>query len=162
MVYEPLYHALQIWQLYAPAQSYKQAENRLFLQIKLGRILDILWAFLIKQLCHSHMLDMRLLQPTCWLSRSSHIQRKLVEELLNIAFLLPNMGFIVKRDIMITYQIFKSWKRATRPARPHAITWQLNEIFPPSLHRNRIGWRVCIHRCLDNILLNLCFSPLIK
>jgi len=25
----------------------KQAQNRLFLQIKLGRILDILWAFLI-------------------------------------------------------------------------------------------------------------------
>ena len=31
----------------------KQAENRLFLQIKLGRILHILWAFLIKQLFHS-------------------------------------------------------------------------------------------------------------
>ena len=31
--------------------------NRLFLQIKLGRILDILWAFLIKQFFHSHLLD---------------------------------------------------------------------------------------------------------
>ena len=38
MVYEPLHHALQIWQLYA------------FLKIKLRRILDILWAFLTKQL----------------------------------------------------------------------------------------------------------------
>ena len=37
----------------------KQAENWLFLQIKLGRILDILWAFLKKQLVHSHLLDMR-------------------------------------------------------------------------------------------------------
>ena len=33
MVYEPLYHALQIWQLYASAQNWKQAENWLFLQI---------------------------------------------------------------------------------------------------------------------------------
>ena len=37
----------------------KQAQNGLFLQIKLGRILDILWAFLIKQLFHSRLLDMR-------------------------------------------------------------------------------------------------------
>ena len=37
----------------------KQAQNRLFLQIKLGGILDILWAFLIKQLFHSRLLDMR-------------------------------------------------------------------------------------------------------
>ena len=37
----------------------KQDENRLFLQIKSGRILDILWAFLIKQLFHSRLLDMR-------------------------------------------------------------------------------------------------------
>ena len=43
--------------LYAPAQIQKQAENRLFLQIKSGRILDILWAFLIKQLFFSHLLD---------------------------------------------------------------------------------------------------------
>ena len=35
--------------------------NWLFLQIKSGRILDILWAFLIKQLFHSHLLDMRWL-----------------------------------------------------------------------------------------------------
>ena len=34
--------------LYASAQNHKQAENRLFLQIKSGRILDILGAFLIK------------------------------------------------------------------------------------------------------------------
>ena len=45
MVYEPLYHA--------------QAENRLFLHIKSGRILDILGAFLIEQLFHSRLLDMR-------------------------------------------------------------------------------------------------------
>ena len=37
----------------------KQAENRLFLQIKSERILDILLAFLIKQLFHSRLLDMR-------------------------------------------------------------------------------------------------------
>ena len=37
----------------------KQAENRLFLQMKSGRILDILWAFLIKQLFHTRLLDMR-------------------------------------------------------------------------------------------------------
>ena len=37
----------------------KQAENRLFLRIKSRRILDILWAFLIKQLLHSHLLNMK-------------------------------------------------------------------------------------------------------
>ena len=37
----------------------KQAENRLFLQMKSGKILDILWAFLIKQLFHTRLLDMR-------------------------------------------------------------------------------------------------------
>ena len=38
----------------------KQAENRLFLQIKSGGILDtVLWAFLVKQLLHSHLLHMR-------------------------------------------------------------------------------------------------------
>ena len=48
--------------LYASAQNYKQAENRLFLQIKSGRILDILGAFLIKkQLFHSRLLGMRWL-----------------------------------------------------------------------------------------------------
>ena len=36
--------------VYAFAQNYIQAENRLFLQIKSGRILAILWAFLINQL----------------------------------------------------------------------------------------------------------------
>ena len=45
----------------ASAQNQKQAENRLLLQIKSEIILDILWAFLIKQLCHSHLLDMRWL-----------------------------------------------------------------------------------------------------
>ena len=39
----------------------KQAKNQLFLQAKLGRILDILWAYLIKHLFHSRLLDMRLL-----------------------------------------------------------------------------------------------------
>ena len=39
-----------------------QAENQLFLQIQLRRILDILSAFLIKQLLfHLRLLDMRLL-----------------------------------------------------------------------------------------------------
>ena len=47
MLYEPLYHALQI------------LVNRLFLEIKSERILNILWAFLIKQLFHSRLLDMR-------------------------------------------------------------------------------------------------------
>ena len=42
-----------------------------FLEIKSGRILDILWAFLIKQLFHSRLLDMR------WLPLI-HIQRALV------------------------------------------------------------------------------------
>ena len=37
----------------------KKAINRLFFQIKSGRILDILWAFAIKQLFHSRLLDMR-------------------------------------------------------------------------------------------------------
>ena len=37
----------------------KQAENRLFLQIKLRRILEILSASLIKQLFHSRLLDMK-------------------------------------------------------------------------------------------------------
>ena len=32
-----------------------------FLQIKSGRILDILWVFLIKQSFHSRLLDMRWL-----------------------------------------------------------------------------------------------------
>ena len=53
MVYEPLYHALQIWYLYTSAQNKKQAENRLCFQIKSARIFDILWVFLIKQLFHS-------------------------------------------------------------------------------------------------------------
>jgi len=48
MAYEPLYHALQIWQLYTFAQKQKQAENRLFLQIKSERILDIFLAVLNK------------------------------------------------------------------------------------------------------------------
>ena len=39
----------------------KQAENQLFLQIKLGRIVDILWAFLTEQLFHSRLLGMRWL-----------------------------------------------------------------------------------------------------
>ena len=50
----------------------KQAENRLFLQMKSGRILDILWAFLIKQLFRMRLLDMWWLKPT-------HIQSALVE-----------------------------------------------------------------------------------
>ena len=37
----------------------KQGENQLFLQIKSGRILDILWAFLIKQLFHLRLWDIR-------------------------------------------------------------------------------------------------------
>ena len=41
MAYEPLYHALQIRQLYTFAQKQKQAENQLFLQIMSERILDV-------------------------------------------------------------------------------------------------------------------------
>ena len=41
------------------AQNQKQAENGLFLQIKSGKILDILWVFLIKQLFQSRWLDVR-------------------------------------------------------------------------------------------------------
>ena len=43
-------------------QNLKPAENRLFLQIKSGRILDILWVFLIKQrsfTCAGWILDGR-------------------------------------------------------------------------------------------------------
>ena len=47
MVYELLHHALRIWKLYTSEQNKKQANNRLFLQIKSGRILNILWAFFI-------------------------------------------------------------------------------------------------------------------
>ena len=36
-----------------------KAENRLFLQIKSGRILDIFWSFLKNQLFHLRLLDMR-------------------------------------------------------------------------------------------------------
>ena len=42
----------------------KQAENRLFLEIKSGRILDILWASLTKKLFHSRLLDTSWLLPT--------------------------------------------------------------------------------------------------
>ena len=60
MVYEPLYHAWSPNMVsVASARNLKQAENRLFLQIKSGRILDILRAFLIKQLFHWRLLDMR-------------------------------------------------------------------------------------------------------
>ena len=45
LYYEPLYHALQIWQLYVSAQNKQQAEIRLFLQIYSGRILDIVGRF---------------------------------------------------------------------------------------------------------------------
>ena len=45
--------------------TYQNLKNRLFLQIKSGRILDILWAFLIN-------------------NYSTHIQRALVQKLLNI------------------------------------------------------------------------------
>ena len=38
-----------------------KVENRLSLQIKSGRILDILSSFLINQLFHSRLLDMRWL-----------------------------------------------------------------------------------------------------
>ena len=41
------------------AQNQKQAENGLFLQIKSGRILDVLWVFLIKQLFQPRWLDVR-------------------------------------------------------------------------------------------------------
>ena len=61
--------------------SLKSTFNVLFVQIKSGWILDILWAFLIKQLLfHSRLLDMRWLSPTRLVGYlSSHIQRALVE-----------------------------------------------------------------------------------
>ena len=46
-------------QLYTSAQNLKLAENWLFLQLESERILNILWAFLIKQLFHLRMLDKR-------------------------------------------------------------------------------------------------------
>ena len=45
MVYEPLYHALQIWKLYASAQNEKQDKSRLFFN-KLRKNSLNLWAYL--------------------------------------------------------------------------------------------------------------------
>ena len=44
--------------------------NRLLLQINMGRILHILWAFSIKQLFHSRLLDMRLLLANSYPTRT--------------------------------------------------------------------------------------------
>ena len=44
-----------------PLKIKNELKNRLLLQIKSGKILDTLWAFLIKELFHSHLLDMRRL-----------------------------------------------------------------------------------------------------
>ena len=57
------YTTLSKYGNYASAQNQKQAENRqnLSIQIKSGRILDILWAFLVKQLFHSRLFDVRWL-----------------------------------------------------------------------------------------------------
>ena len=70
--------------LYASAQNYKQAENRLFLQIKSGRILDILGAFPIKNNYSTRACwlwdDYSQLGATCLVGYlPSHIQRALVE-----------------------------------------------------------------------------------
>ena len=58
-------------------------KNRLFLQIKSRSILDILWAFLIKQLFHSRFLIWRdytqLGATRLVVSLQYHIQRELVE-----------------------------------------------------------------------------------
>ena len=61
MVYALLCHALQIWQLYSSAQNEKETENRLFVQIKSGRILYSLWAFFNKTI-----------YAPCWLSTISY------------------------------------------------------------------------------------------
>ena len=60
MVYEPLYHALQI--IYGNCTRLLKIKNKLnwlFLQIDSGRILDILRTFLLKQLFHSRLADIR-------------------------------------------------------------------------------------------------------
>ena len=63
MAYEPFSTMLSKYgNSVSVCSKLKQAENRLYLQIKFGRILEILWAFLIKQLLHALALpgrDMR-------------------------------------------------------------------------------------------------------
>ena len=54
--------------------------NRLLLQIQLGRILDILWTFLIKQLFHSRSLDMRLLLANSYPTRTRGVIVKYTSE----------------------------------------------------------------------------------
>ena len=54
----------------------KQAENRLFLQIKFGRILEILWAFLIKQLLHLRFLAVIWDDYSQLISRNAHSPAK--------------------------------------------------------------------------------------
>ena len=71
-VYEPLYHALQIWRAYAWF-----FEN---FYCYLSLVFYILRAFSIKQLFHSCRLSMRRLKPTqryapCWLSIISYPTR---------------------------------------------------------------------------------------
>ena len=57
MAYEPLYTMLSKYGNCMRLLKIKNTlKNRLFLQVKSGSILDILWAFLIKQLLHSRML----------------------------------------------------------------------------------------------------------
>ena len=62
MVYEPLYHALE-----RVCSKLKQAENRLYLQKKSGRILDIFSKTIINK--HASLA----------ISAASYIQRALVE-----------------------------------------------------------------------------------
>ena len=50
-----------------------ELKNRLLLQIKSGKILHILWAFLIKELFHSRLLDMRRLSTISYPTRTRGI-----------------------------------------------------------------------------------------
>ena len=64
ILYEPLYHAPKYGNCMRLLKIWLKIKSKLkivffFLVIKSGRILDIFWAFLIKQLFHSRLLDMR-------------------------------------------------------------------------------------------------------
>ena len=73
-----------------------------FLHIKSGRILDILWTFLIKQLFHSRLLDMRWLYPTrryapLWLTTISYStgSRGIVVKYISISPLLSPIAMTI-------------------------------------------------------------------
>ena len=53
----------------------KQAENRLFLQIESGRILDILWAFLIKTIMPLALVGYEMIIANSGLRASLFVQK---------------------------------------------------------------------------------------